>query len=76
MPCYALRKELGLRNSSNLGEKANDIVVSSRQKHNGMSWSGDGSIAFATVAAAAYNDEINRWICFRYIDFMLREEAA
>ncbi len=76
VPCYALRKELGLRNSSNMGEKANDIVVSNRQKHNGMSWSNDGSIAFATIAAATYNDEINRWICFRDIDFMLRGEAA
>ena len=62
IPCYALRKQLGLRNSSNLGEKANDMIVSNRQKHNGMSWSNDGSVAFATVAAASYNDEITPWI--------------
>jgi len=31
VPVYALRAELGLRNSSNLGEKANDLVVSQRQ---------------------------------------------
>jgi hypothetical protein len=49
VPCYALRKELGLRNSSNIGEKANDLVVANRQKHNGMSWSNNGSVAFATV---------------------------
>lgn len=30
IPCYALRKELGLRNSSNKGEKANDIIVANR----------------------------------------------
>jgi hypothetical protein len=30
IPCYALRKELGLRNSSNPVEKANDIVVAKR----------------------------------------------
>jgi hypothetical protein len=36
IPCHALRKELGLRNSSNKGEKSNDLVVASRQKHNGM----------------------------------------
>lgn len=30
IPCYALRKKLGLRNSSNKGEKANDLVVSDR----------------------------------------------
>ena len=34
IPCYALRKELGLRNSSNLGEKSNDLIVSSRQTCN------------------------------------------
>ena len=37
IPCYAARKKLGLRNSSNQGEKANDLTVSFRQKHNGMS---------------------------------------
>ncbi len=37
IPCYALRKKLGLRISSNPVEKANDLVVSTRQKHNGMS---------------------------------------
>ena len=43
IPCYALRKKLGLRVSSNPVEKANDVLVSNRQKHNGMSWSPDGS---------------------------------
>ena len=38
---YALRKKLGLRVSSNL---VNDLVVTNRQKHNGMSRSTDGSI--------------------------------
>ena len=37
IPCYAARKELGLCNSSAVGEKANDLIVSERQKHNGMS---------------------------------------
>jgi hypothetical protein len=76
VPCYALRKELGLRNSSNLGEKANDIIVSSRQKHNGMSWSANGSSAFATVSAASRNHELNHWIQFNDIDFTLRKESA
>jgi len=43
IPYYALRQKLGLRVSSNLVEKANDLVVSDRQKHNGMSWSAYGS---------------------------------
>lgn len=76
IPCYALRKELGLRNSSNLGEKSNDIVVANRQKHNGMSWSDDGSVAFATVAAASYNCEIERWVHTREVKLELLDLAA
>ena len=36
LTCYALRHELKLRISSNRVEKANDLVVATRQKHNGM----------------------------------------
>ena len=75
IPCYALRKQLGLRNSSNLGEKANDMIVSNRQKHNGMSWSNEGSVAFATVAAASFNDEITHWIQRRDISFTMIGKA-
>jgi uncharacterized membrane-anchored protein len=75
VPCYALRKELGLRNSSNLGEKANDIVVSHRQKHNGMSWSNKGSASFATVASVSYNKETLLWVHSRKINFALRTAA-
>ena len=75
VPCYALRKELGLRNSSNLGEKANDIVVSNRQKHNGMSWSNKGSTSFASVSSASHNREILNWIHNRKIRFELRSAA-
>lgn len=76
IPCYALRAKLGLRNSSNLGEKANDIIVSKRQKHNGMSWSNEGSVAFATVAAALNNNEINTWLFQRDIGFVPIDKAA
>jgi hypothetical protein len=76
IPCYALRKQLGLRNSSNQGEKANDLIVSNRQKHNGMSWSNDGSEAFATVAAALHNGEMLSWLHRRDIGFNLRDNAA
>ena len=61
IPCYAVRKQLGLRNSSNVGEKANDLIVSHRQKHNGMSWSRDGSIALATLTALVRNQEHKQW---------------
>ena len=76
MPCYALRKELGLRNSSNLGEKSNDIIVADRQKHNGMSWSNNGSVAFATVAAASHNRVIKGWTHTRTINLELQKLAA
>ena len=67
--CYALRKELGLRNSSNPAEKENDLVVARRQKHNGMSWSFGGSHALATVGAARRNDEIDGWLTDKDIRF-------
>ena len=53
--CYALRKELGLRNASSPVEKANDRVVARRQKHNGMSWSCQGSGALAILTARRLN---------------------
>jgi hypothetical protein len=71
MPCYALRKELGLRISSNKGEKANDLVVADRQKHNGMSWSKDGSVALATVKRLHLNNEHKNWYSNGVIDFKL-----
>jgi hypothetical protein len=61
IPCYAARKKLGLRNSSNRGEKANDLVVSDRQKHNGMSWSQDGSSALSTLRSLVCNDNHRQW---------------
>jgi hypothetical protein len=61
IPCYSVRKHLGLRNSSNRGEKANDLVVSDRQKHNGMSWSKPGSVALTAVTALVRNKEYKQW---------------
>jgi hypothetical protein len=62
IPNYMLRAALGLRNSSNRGEKANDLIVSNRQKHNGMSWSDTGSTALASVSALQYNNELDNWV--------------
>jgi len=61
LPCFAVRKQLDLRNSSNQGEKANDLIVSDRQKHNGMSWSKPGSVALAAITALVRNREYKRW---------------
>ncbi len=62
IPCYALRKKLNLKNSSNRVEKANDQLVAQRQKHNGMSWSSKGSIALAQLKAIKCNKEQKEWI--------------
>lgn len=52
-------------------EKANDLIVSERQKHNGMSWSNCGSIGLATITALNLNKELHRWITQGKIDFKL-----
>ena len=52
IPCYAIRKELGLRSSRSTGEKMNDLVVSTCQKHNGMSWSRPGSVTLSELSSA------------------------
>jgi len=71
IPAYAVRKELGLRNSSNRGEKCNDLLVSERQKHNGMSWSKSGSVALASLTAVVQNQEDQRWFKTGKIAFKL-----
>lgn len=62
IPCYALRSALGLRISSNRVEKANDMVVARRQKHNGMSWSTAGSGALAQIVALFHNGGLALWL--------------
>ena len=60
--CYALRVALDLRISSNRVEKANDLLVGKRQKHNGMSWSFEGSGALAAITMSFMNNEIEHWL--------------
>ncbi len=69
IPCYALRKKLNLKNSSNRVEKANDQLVAQRQKHNGMSWSPKGSMALAQLKAIKCNKEQDLWISKSKIQF-------
>lgn len=75
IPCYALRRQLGLRCSSNRVEKDNDLVVAQRQKRNGMSWSDDGSHALATLTALRQNGELDRWLQHGTLDFALTHAA-
>ena len=59
--CYALRAKLGLRNSSNPVEKANDLIIAGRQKHNGMAWSPNGSGALAALQMIYLNHQSDLW---------------
>ncbi|MBI4752987.1 hypothetical protein HY793_01255 [Candidatus Desantisbacteria bacterium] len=49
----------------------NDLVVSDRQKHNGMSWSMPGSVALASITALVRNNEHKRWLEKGTIEFQL-----
>ncbi len=69
IPCYALREALGLRNSSNTGEKANDLCVARRQKHNGMSGSEDGSVALTSATALIRNHALRTWCDHDRLEF-------
>ena len=71
LTCYALRHELNLRISSNRVEKANDLVVAARQKHNGMSWSKNGSGALAVITVTVINGELDGWITKHRIDYRM-----
>lgn len=69
--CYAVRQLSELRTSSNTVEKSNDVNVAQRQKHNGMSWSKDGSHALATISVARHNNELEGWIYRHEIIFKM-----
>lgn len=71
MTCYALRHELGLRISSNRVEKANDLVVATRQKHNGMSWSRKGSGTLAIITATIINGGMEEWMTEHRINYRM-----
>ncbi len=71
IPCYAARERLGLRNSSNIGEKMNDLIVSERQKNNGMSWTRSGSTTLAALNAIKINQEHHAWFEKRTIPFKM-----
>ncbi len=73
IPCYALRKKLGLRTSSSPEEYANDLLVSHRQKQHGMRWSPDGSTSLATLTALCRNCEDHQWLLNQSIRFTFPE---
>lgn len=76
IPCYALRSQLGLPNSSNPVERANNLVTSKRQKHHGMSWSKQGSYALTALSAVVLNGVTQTWVRNRVIPFKFLAKAA
>jgi hypothetical protein len=69
--CYAVRHGLGLRISSKRVEKANDLLVAQRQKHNGMSWSVAGSSSLAAITMVMLNNEIDQWLRNHSLSFSM-----
>lgn len=65
---YAMRKQLGLINSSNQGEKSNDLVVAQRCKHNGMSWTYGGLNGMRNIKLLILNQEMD-WYTAQRITF-------
>lgn len=76
IPCYALRRQLGLPNSSNPVERANNLVTSNRQKHHGMSWSKPGSHALTALSAVVLNGATRSWVRNRVVPFRFVTKAA
>ena len=59
--CTAIRKKVGLPNSSNPSESWNNVVVSEPQKGKGKNWREEGSYAKAAIKACFYNGEADEW---------------
>jgi len=76
IPCYALRRRLGLRNSSSPVESANNEVTARRQKHNGMSWSTAGSQALTALSVLVCNRCQAIWVREHTIPFRFVNKAA
>ena len=62
IPCYALRRRLGLRNGSSPVESDNNQVTARRQKRNGMSWSKAGSHALTALSVLVCNRCQQIWV--------------
>jgi hypothetical protein len=74
-PCYALREYLGLKNSSNSVEIANNILVAKRQKKKGYSWCQSGSFACSETKAIFVNEEAENYYKNGTISFRPRHRA-
>ena len=76
IPCFYLRKLLGLRNTSNSVEISNNILVARRQKKKGCSWATDGSFACSENTCLYANEEAEAYFTKGSITFSLRHRAT
>ena len=76
IPCYALRRQLGLRNSSSPVESTNNDLTARRQKRNGMSWSQSGSHALTALSMLVSNRCHEIWVRENTIPFEFVNKAA
>ena len=65
----SIRRWLGMKIGSRDVEKDNDIIVASRQKHNGMSWNREGSSNLSALTAMSRNGQMNSFLYGRKINF-------
>jgi hypothetical protein len=73
IPCYALRKKAGLKNSSNGVEGQNQMNVADRQKHNGTSWRPEGSSYLSSLTTMFNNKEDDEWFSNGTLRFGFKE---
>jgi hypothetical protein len=76
IPCYALRSQLGLRNSSSPVGSANNEVTARRQKRHGMSWSKAGSHALTALSRLVCNRCHEHWVQEHSIPLVFIDKAA
>lgn len=73
--CYALRRQAGLRNSSNGVECENRVLVADRQKHNGTSWRPTGSSNLSAITCLYQNQEQDSWFYEGKISFRMPKKS-
>jgi len=76
IPCYAIRWQFGLPNTSNPVEIANNTLVSRRQKKKGTSWCDDGSFALSGLTRAFEEGVAEELFTLGKVSLKLREKAA
>ena len=65
----SIRRWLVMKIGSRDVEKDNDIIVASRQKHNGMSWNMEGSSNLSALTAMIRNGQMNSFLIGQKLNF-------